>query len=135
MKVELLKNIIKEAVREAVNEEIKSILLEAVSIASKESTPETQPQSIPEVKAVRTDSKVDPAIMEMINMTKNTMTQQDYKSIINADSSMIPRPSFQTNNIAEGFNPGPQPGIDISKLDFVKNAAAIFNKSVELSKR
>lgn len=129
MKVELLKNIIKEAVREAVNEEIKAILLEAVNIASKEDTPEVKVQK----PVKRSIEKADP-IMEMINMTKDTMTQHDYKSMINADSSMVPRPDFQMNSIAENFQPGPQPGIDISKLDFVKNAAAIFNRSVEIQK-
>lgn len=129
MKVELLKNIIKEAVREAVNEEIKAILLEAVNIASKEDIPEVKVQK----PIKRSIEKADP-IMEMINMTKDTMTQHDYKSIINADSSMVPRPDFQMNSIAENFQPGPQPGIDISKLDFVKNAAAIFNRSVEIQK-
>ena len=132
MKVDQLKNIIKEAVREAVREEIKEILTEAVSSASK---PETNLQaSAPKSSTVSTPVKRtsnDP-IMEMLNITQQSMTRDDFKNIM--ESKVQPgmtQMNFTTDSIPASAPAGPQQGIDISQLSFVKNAAAIYSKSLE----
>jgi hypothetical protein len=33
------------------------------------------------------------------------------------------------------YNPGPEPGLDLSTLDFVKNAGAIYKASVDKDKQ
>ena len=71
---------------------------------------------------------------EMLNMTKQEMSGQDFRNVINADSSMVKKPNFASNIASDmglGQNAGPMPGIDISKLDFVNKAKAIYDKSIE----
>ena len=124
MKVDQLKNIIKEAVREAVREEIKEILTEAVNTAS---TPAkstvTKSGNIPTAK----NPSGDP-IMEMLNMTQQSMTRDDFKNVMGGQM----QPGMNEMNFTSNSIPsGPQPGIDISQLDFVGKAAAVYNKSLE----
>ena len=129
MKVNQLKNIIKEAVREAVREELKDLLNEAVSNAS---APTTEPAPQPIAKKAKKSG--DP-IMEMLNMTQQSMTREDFKNVVG--SNMKPGMesiNFNSNSIPITAPSGPQPGLDISKLDFVGKAAAVYNKSVEKDK-
>ena len=129
MKVDQLKNIIKEAVREAVREEIKEILTEAVSSASKPETVVEAPA--PKVQKPKFEAKGDP-IMEMLNMTQQSMTRDDFKNIVGSQvQSGMSQMNFTSNSVPMSAPAGPQPGIDISQLSFVKNAAAIYNKSLE----
>ena len=125
MKVDQLKNIIKEAVREAVREEIKEILTEAVSTAS---TPNrgTVNKTITTPAPAKNPSG-DP-IMEMLNMTQQSMTRDDFKNVMGGQM----QPGMNEMNFTSNSIPsGPQPGIDISQLDFVGKAAAVYNKSLE----
>ena len=129
MKVDQLKNIIKEAVREAVREELKDLLNEAVSNAS---TPTTKPTPQPVAKKAKKSG--DP-ILEMLNMTQQSMTREDFKNV--TGGSMQPGMesiNFTTNSVPLSAPAGPQPGLDISQLDFVNKAAAVYNKSVEKDK-
>ena len=87
MKAEQLKNIIKQAVREAVREEIKDILTEAVSSASQ---PIKQPAPKPVQK--QTPKSGDP-IMEMLNMTQQSMTRDDFKNIMSQTCLLYTSPS------------------------------------------
>ena len=50
---------------------------------------------------------------------------------------MVKKPNFASSmasNMGMTENTGPMPGIDISKLDFVKNAKAVLDKSYEKDK-
>jgi len=132
MKVDQLKNIIKEAVREAVREEIKEILTEAVSSASKPETVVEAPS--PKVQKPKFEGKGDP-IMEMLNMTQQSMTRDDFKNIVGSQAQPgMSQMNFTSNSVPMSAPSGPQPGIDISQLSFVKNAAAVYNKSIEKDK-
>lgn len=121
MKTQVFKNLIKEAVREVLQE----ILFEEKKepVVQKEVFKTTGVE-----KAQPITSQRNP-IMEMLNMTKNSMTSEDYKSIVGTPST----PNF--NNIGVVGSTTPAPGIDLSTLDFVKNAGAIYKASVEKDKQ
>lgn len=132
MKIELLKNIIRESVREAVREELRELLSELVkpTPTNTHKKPSNSSESIVE------KGNTDP-LSEMISMTKSSMNPTDYRNILETgyrpDFSQISFNSQDINNTASTYT-GPQTGLDISKLDFVKNAANIYNKSVEKDK-
>ena len=129
MKVDQLKNIIKEAVREAVREEIKDILNEAVVNSS---TPSTKPTAKPVGK--KPVKSGDP-ILEMLNMTQQSMTREDFKNVTGGNMQPgMESINFSTNSVPFSASTRPQPGLDISQLDFVNKAAAVYNKSVEKDK-
>ena len=136
MKVDRLKNIIKEAVKEAVREEIKDILNEAVDKASQTvPKPTTTKRSLVKETLSQPESisKSDDPIMAMLNMTKQSMTREDFKNVNqgNAPAGNVLNGTGGMNFVTETAT---QPGIDISKLDFVNKAAAIFNQSKEKDK-
>jgi hypothetical protein len=128
MKVEVFKKLIKEAVREAVREELAIVL-------SEDRIPvKTQVQQVTKYENYKpVVSKPVPTgdpIMDMLNETRATMTQEEYRDMSSMTSNMV-GPSM---NPIQHFNPGPEPGIDLSTLDFVKNAGAIYKASVEKDK-
>lgn len=131
MKIELLKNIIRESVKEAVREELKELLVELIHPTS----PVIETKTTANVS--EPESTSSNPLSEMINLTRKSMNSNDFKNILETgyrpDFSEI---SLNTNNIANtqpSFS-GVQTGIDITKLDFVKNAASIYNKSIEKDK-
>jgi len=132
MKADQLKNIIKEAVREAVREEIKEILTEAVNTAS-------TPNKGTVTKTINTPTPVkkstgDP-IMEMLNMTQQSMTRDDFKNVMGGQMQPgMSEVNFTSNSVPTSIPSRPQPGIDISQLDFVGKAAAVYTKSLEKDK-
>ena len=132
MKIELLKNIIKESVREAVREELKELLTELVN----PKTVESKTKEIKTTAISNTSVDINP-LSEMINMTRQNMNSSDFQNILNSGY----KPDFSNlNSSNSNYNfvsseiPRAQTGIDISKLDFVKNAASIYNKSLEKDK-
>jgi hypothetical protein len=66
----------------------------------------------------------------MLNETRASMTQEEYRDMSSMTSNMV-GPGM---NPIEQFRSAPEPGIDLSTLDFVKNAGAIFKASVEKDK-
>ena len=140
MKLDQLRKIIREEVRSAVKEELQEMLNEAVRVASapsKESNLNYQPVKQKDLKRTWSTGRMNPGTVpleEMLNMTKQEMSGQDFRNVINADSSMVKKPNFASNIASDmglGQNAGPMPGIDISKLDFVNKAKAIYEKSIE----
>lgn len=89
-KLEVLRKLIREEVRAAIKEELTPILKE---IKSPTSTPITKSftnslkEEVTRSKKIQSISTGDP-IMDLLNETKQTMTGDEYKSIINADASM-----------------------------------------------
>ena len=134
MKPSELKSFIKEAVREAIKEELREILTEAVTPA-KTTSYGAKPPVVE--KAVKTDvtptqKKSGDPIMEMLNMTQQSMTRDDFRNVMQSQmQSGMNEVSLNSNNIPAHLPAGPQPGLDISKLDFVKNAAAVYNRAKE----
>jgi len=140
MKLDQLRKIIREEVRSAVKEELQEMLNEAVRVASapsKESNLNFQPVKQKDLKRTWSTGRMNQGTVpleEMLNMTKQEMSGQDFRNVINADSSMVKKPNFASNIASDmglGQNAGPMPGIDISKLDFVNKAKAIYDKSIE----
>ena len=135
MKLDQLRKIIREEVRAAVKEELQDVLTEAVKIAS---TPNIQKfneykpvdKGQPKKWSVGKSATLD----EMLNATRAEMTSQEYNGIVGGSGVQKPNFASMMSNQMVRENTGPMPGIDISKLDFVSKAKAIFDKSVEKSK-
>lgn len=132
MKIDTLKTIIRESVREAVREELKTLLTEIIYPSP---TKNEAPARKSEIDNKRSTSSGDP-IAEMLNITKNSMNSQDFSNILNTGyKPELSEIKFTSDNFSSTTsNQGVSTGLDISKLDFVKNAALIFNKSMEKDK-
>jgi hypothetical protein len=132
MKLDLLKKLIKEAVKEAVREELAIVLSE-----------DTKPEK-PQVQHVTKYAEHKPVvakpiptgnpIMDLMNETKYTMTQGEYRELVSATSDMVQAPGLGMNPI-EGFRSGPEPGLDITQFDFMMRAGDVFKASVEKDKQ
>jgi hypothetical protein len=117
MKVNLLKELIKEAVREVIREELQFKDLNEVKINP--SLPQSMSKTSTEVKTVPS------SINEALNLTRNSMTREDFSNIIGTNSTVIE--SIQpVSNLSTG--------VDLSSLDFVEKASTIFNLSKEKDK-
>jgi hypothetical protein len=130
MKLDVFKKLIKEAVKEAVREELEIILSEDVKNTS--TTPAVThitPQSTYKPPVANPVKTGDP-IMDILNETRASMTQESYRDLISATSDMVQAPELGMNPI-ESFQAGPAPGLDLSTLSFAKNAGAIYKASIE----
>lgn len=134
MKLDVFKKLIKEAVREVVREELPTLLSENFNQA-KPAVPAVQHVTkYEEFKpTVAKPVKTGDPIMDILNETRASMTQETYKDLINATSNMVQAPGLGMNPV-ESFQTGPAPGLDLSTLSFAKNAGAIFKASVEKDK-
>jgi len=125
MKVDALKKLIKEAVKEAIQEELGRT-----------------PQPVQETVQARQVPSTGNPIMDMLNMTKQSMTNEEYRNVSSMDSSMVPQPNFRSLITGGQDMPvprrtlanAPKVGLDISNLDFVKKAASVFKQAEEKSK-
>lgn len=132
MKTEVFKKLIKEAVREVLREELADVLTE---------TPKKQVSKVtkyetytPPVHKARI-STGDP-IADLLNETKAEMVGDEYRTAFAATSDMVSAPGLGMNAIMMEDNfARPEPGLDISQFDFVKNAAAVFKASQEKDKQ
>lgn len=132
MKLDLLKKLIKEAVKEAVREELAIVLSEDAKPAR------------PQVQHVTKYAEHKPVvakpiptgnpIMDLMNETKYTMTQGEYRELVSATSDMVQAPGLGMNPV-EGFRSGPEPGLDITQFDFMMRAGDVFKASVEKDKQ
>ena len=132
MKLDLLKKLIKEAVKEAVREELQTILSEDIKPVQAQPSTVTKYENYkpPVARPVPTG---DP-IADLMNETKYSMNQGDYRNLVSATSDMVQAPGLGMNAIDQ-FRPGPEPGLDISQFDFIKKAGAIYNASKEKDKQ
>jgi len=146
MKLDQLRKIIREEVRAAVKEELQDILNEAVKAAS---TPSNGMQAVPKgqekkwsvgksatldemltnqkPKATNIKFAKDNKIQSMLEMTKQSMTNEDYKQVYGGTSDMVKKPNFASSMATNMGMSGDQPGIDISQLDFVGKAKTILD--------
>lgn len=130
MKLDQLRKIIREEVRAAVKEELQDVMNEAVKYAS---TP-TKMQEVPKGQPKKWSYGKSATLDEMLNATKAEMTPQDASNIVGGSGVQKPNFASMMTNQMSRESSGPMPGIDISKLDFVGKAKAIFDKSLEKSK-
>ena len=141
MKLDQLRKIIREEVRSAVKEELQDVMNEAVKAASAPNTLATPTKTI-QVETQK-PSPTNPvmgktSLDEMLQMTRNNMTNEEYKTIFsgNAQNAMggvpqvngTPRQNV-ANSLANQMQMSPGAGIDISQLDFVKKAGAVLQAS------
>jgi hypothetical protein len=141
MKLDQLRKIIREEVRSAVKEELQEVMNEAVKSASGLNTLATPTKTI-QVETQK-PSPTNPvmgktSLDEMLQMTRNNMTNEEYKTIFsgNAQNAMggvpqvngTPRQNV-ANSLANQMQMSPGAGIDISQLDFVKKAGAVLQAS------
>lgn len=134
MKVELFKKLIKEAVREVVREELPTLLSENFS-QTKTTAPTVQQVTKYEnyKPTVARPVKTGDPIMDILNETRASMTQESYRDLVSATSDMVQAPGLGMN-IETNFPSGPTPGLDLSSLSFVKNAGAVYKASLEKDK-
>ena len=136
MKLDQLRKIIREEVKAAVKEELQDMLNEAVKAAStpdKSTVQEFKTYEKPKTSPVKGDP-----IMEMINQTKSSMTNEDYKTVFTGNSDMVQKPNFASmmaSNMGMVDSGRPAPGLDISQFDFVKKAGEVYKASVEKDKQ
>jgi hypothetical protein len=139
MKLDQLRKIIREEVKAAVKEELQEMLTEAVRVASQpDAKPNVQKfESQTKIQEVQTAKSSDP-IAEMINQTKATMNNDEYRNVISGTSDMVQKPNFaemMASNMGMVDSGRPAPGLDISQFDFVKKAGAVYKASVEKDKQ
>jgi hypothetical protein len=139
MKLDQLRKIIREEVKAAVKEELQEMLTEAVRVASQpDAKPNVQKfESQTKIQEVQTAKSSDP-IAEMINQTKATMNNDEYRNVISGTSDMVQKPNFaemMASTMGMVDSGRPAPGLDISQFDFVKKAGAVYKASVEKDKQ
>ena len=156
MKLDQLRKIIREEVRAAVKEELQEVMNEAVKVSSTPTGLQPAPQAgetswsapkkpsrqdlaemmgLPDMKPKTTNLKFDDPIQEMLNQTKNNMSGEEYKNVMNFDSSMVQKPNFASSmaNQMGMTSPENMPGLDISQLSFVKKAKKVLDLANEKS--
>ena len=114
MKASEFKNLIKEAVREVIKEELLELKQQPV---------QEQTQKQPARPTGNT-------IADMLAETASSMTSQDYRNVIGADSSMAQGFRGASTRTAHSVNTG----LDLSNLSFVKNAGEILRVSNQKDK-
>lgn len=151
MKLDQLRKVIREEVKTAIKEELQEIMNEAVRAASEpekqtfyEETPYEGyrgPHTTNLVSAkenpITLQESGDP-ITDILNQTRATMALGNHNTPSQPAHDMVNKPNFASmmaSNMGMNENAGPLPGIDLSQLDFVKKAGAIYNKSVENDKQ
>jgi hypothetical protein len=132
MKLDLLKKLIKEAVGEAVREELSKILSEDVR-PSQPARPSVMKYENYKPVTAKPIPTGDP-IMDLLNETRATMTSAPDSGYRPDISSMIQAPGLGMESMMEDNFARPEVGIDLSQLDFVKNAGAIYKASVQKDK-
>ena len=114
MKLDQLRKIIREEVKAAVKEELQEMLNEAVKVASKPDTSAGyKPVTQKDISKTWSTGKISAGTVpleEMLNQTKAEMTNEDYKTIVNASSNMVP------NFAQRQVNGGGGAGLDLNAI-------------------
>ncbi len=126
MKLQQLRKIIREEVKAAVKEELQDILTEAVTIASNPN--KSADEKVPfKLNKNKPEPMVkDATINEMLEMTKLNLTSQDAQHFV---GSGVQKPNFASSKATQLGMSGAEPGLDLSKLDFVSKAKQILDLS------
>ncbi len=133
MKLNQLRKIIREEVKAAVKEELQDMLNEAVKVASSPGRKIKSKTSYTPTNLTSKNNSID----QLMEQTKASMTNTDYKQVFNGTSDMVQKPNFaamMANNMGMTESSTPQVGLDISKFDFINKAAKVYNASVEKDK-
>jgi len=127
MKLDQLRKIIREEVRAAVKEELQEVMNEAVKIASTPNAMQKAPQPKDSNLKWSVPSTGKKSLDEMLAATKATMTSDEYKTIINANSTAVQAPSFAQRSASQlsgaGLDLSTIPGLDLSRSKAILDAA------------
>ena len=156
MKLDQLRQIIREEVRAAVKEELQDVINEAVRIAS---TPSMQPapkpgtsdwsstkkpskQELAEMIGLKTIPKQtnieftkNKSLNSILQQTQMSMTNEEYQQVFTGTSDMVQKPNFASSMATQMGMSGGQPGLDISKLDFVNKAKSVLDLAKKKDKQ
>jgi len=128
MKLDQLRKIIREEVRAAIKEELQEVLTEAVKIAS---TPSVQKfnnyKPVEKGQAKKWSVGKSASLDEMLQDTRASLTPTEASNIIGGRGVQKPNFASMMSNQMAMENQGPMPGLDISKLDFVKKAKGVYD--------
>lgn len=127
MKLDQLRKVIREEVRAAVKEELQDMLNEAVKYASAPAP--QQMQEVPKGQPKKWSTGKSATLDEMLQATRAEMTKEDAVNISGAGNVQKPNFASMMGNQMVRESSGPMPGIDISQLDFVNKAKAVFDAS------
>lgn len=141
MKLDQLRQIIREEVRAAVKEELQEVMNEAVRVASTPTTEDSSvvakkpsKQELAEMMGLKTPPKAtniefakDAKLNSMLAQTQASMTNEEYQQVFTGTSDMVRKPNFASSMASSMGMSGAQPGLDISQLDFVKNAKKVLD--------
>lgn len=132
--LDALRKVIREEVRKAIKDELSEVLQEAVKVASKPTTQqevyskpvntETMPSSGVEVTdpvqamLEQTRKELHQGLAESIQLDNKAGMEQSWNSVTPMRTQAMANQLGMT---------GTQPGLDLTKLDFVKRAAKIVN--------
>ena len=139
MKLDQLRQIIREEVRSAVKAELQDVMNEAVKAASDPTLTASPEQTVYENKkstptlenvlSSRSTPAIKTNLQEMLNQTRSSMTNEEYKNVFSGTSDMVSGGPNMASNVASQM--GMNSGLDISNLSFVKNASKVYNASKE----
>jgi hypothetical protein len=144
MKLDQLRKVIREEVKSAIKEELQDMLNEAVKAAS---TPNStaltstndgyKPVTQKDISKTWSTGKISTGTIpleEMITQTSKEMTNEDYKTIINATSPQAP--SFASRAASNLGSGGTGAGLDLSSIPGFdpSKAKAILNAAEKKSK-
>jgi hypothetical protein len=157
MKIDQLRKIIREEVRAAVKEELQDVITEAVKIASAPTImqPAPQPgtsdwsapkkpsrQELAEMIGIKSPPKQtnvefskNESLNSILQQTQKSMTNEDYQQVFSGTSDMVQKPNFASAMASQMGMTGNQPGLDISKLDFVSKAKSVLDASIKKDKQ
>lgn len=130
MKADAFKKLIKEAIREVLREEFADVLTEA----PKKQVPKVVKYE-PYKKPVPSVRRTGDPIMDLLEETKVGMLRDPNAGYYPDMSQHVQAPGLGMSPVLMEDNfARPEPGLDISQFDFVKNAAAVFKASQEKDK-
>lgn len=130
--------IIHEEVAKEISKQLPKILKEAVNSFLQEAL-DTTKKTVLEKKQtpspLRLVFKSSNPILEVLEDTKHSMKSSEFLDMISNNPKVdSPTNRQQQVNISEGFVGEEIEGIDLSGLDFVKNAAKVYKTSIEKDK-
>lgn len=138
MNIKELKRVIREEVKSAVKEELQDMLNEAVKVASQA---ETKEQDKPIKENLQTSApkntnlyQTGDPIKDILQETRANMSGEEYKNVYTGTSQQVAKPNLAQTTAGQMSMTGPEPGLDLSKLDFAKKAGAVYKKSLEKDK-
>lgn len=138
MKLEQLSKVIRQEVKTAIREELQEMLNEAVKVAS-QVQPEQQAKPVQEQQQTTIPKntnlfKTENPIQDILQETRVGMTGEEYKNVYTGTSDQVSKPNLAQTTAGQMSMTGPEPGLDINKLDFAKKAGAVYKKSLEKDK-